>query len=64
MKLLGSTKNKITKIKNVETVPHLEITEGVLVHCNVANNDYQRDLRVCIYLFLINHLVICWKVYQ
>ena len=32
MKLLGSTKNKITKDKNVENVPHLEITEVVSVH--------------------------------
>ena len=40
MKLLGSTKNKITKDKNGENVPHLEITEVVLVHCNVVNNDY------------------------
>ena len=41
MKLLGSTKNKITKDKNGENVPHLEITEVVLVHCNIVNNDYQ-----------------------
>ena len=27
MKLLGSTKSKITEEKNVENVPHLEITE-------------------------------------
>ena len=40
MKLLGSTKNKITKDKNGENVPHLEITEVVLVHCNIVNNDY------------------------
>ena len=46
MKLLGSTKNKITKDKNGENVPHLEITEVVLVHCNIVNNDYQQDLRV------------------
>ena len=38
MKLLGSTKNKVTKDKNGENVPHLEITE---VHCNIVNNDYQ-----------------------
>ena len=43
MKLLGSTENKITKDKNVENVPHLEITEVVLVHCNIVNNDYQQD---------------------
>ena len=39
MKLLGSTDNKITKGKNVENVPHLEITDVILVHCNIANND-------------------------
>ena len=38
MKLLGSTKNKITKDKNSENVPHLEITEVVLVHCNIGEN--------------------------
>ena len=43
MKLLGSTKNKITK--DGEKVPHLEITEVVLVHCNIVNNDYQQDSR-------------------
>ena len=31
MKLLGGTENKITKDKNRENVPHLEITEVVLV---------------------------------
>ena len=46
MKLLGSTKNKITKDKNVENVSHLEITEVVLAHCIIVNNDYQRDSRV------------------
>ena len=46
MKLLGSTKNKIIKDKNVENVPHLEITEVVLVHCNVVNNHYPQDSRV------------------
>ena len=43
MKLLGSTENKITKEKNGENVPHLEITEAVLVHCNIVNNDYQQN---------------------
>ena len=46
MKLLGSTKSKITKDKNGENVPHLEITEVVLVHCDIVNNDYQQDSRV------------------
>ena len=43
MKLLGSTKNKITKDKNGQNVPHLEIAEVILVHCNIVNNDYQQD---------------------
>ena len=42
MKLLGSTKSKITKNENGENVPHLEITEVVLVHCNIVNNNYQQ----------------------
>ena len=46
MKLLGSTKNKITKDKNGENVPDLEITEVVLVHCKIVNNDYQQDSRI------------------
>ena len=46
MGFLGGTKNKITKIENEEIVPHLEITEVVLAHCNIVNNDYQQDLRV------------------
>ena len=53
MKLLGSTKNKITKDKNGENVPHLEITEIVLVQCNIVNNDYQQDSRV-LYTFIPN----------
>ena len=43
MKLLGSTKSKITKDKNGENVPYLEITEIVLIHCNVVNNSYQQN---------------------
>ena len=53
MKLFGSTKIKITKDKNGENVPHLEITEVVLVHCNMVNNDYQHDSRV-LYTFVPN----------
>ena len=41
MKLLGNTENKIEKDKNGENVSHLQITEVVLVHCNIVNNDYQ-----------------------
>ena len=53
MKLLESTENKITKDKNGESVPHLEITEVVLVHCNIVNNYYQQDVKV-LYTFVPN----------
>ena len=53
MKLLGSTENKITKDKNGENVPHLEIVELVLVHCSLVNNDYQQDSRI-LYSFVPN----------
>ena len=53
MKLLGSTKSKITKIENDENMPHLEIIEVILVHCNTVNNDYQQDSRV-LYKFVPN----------
>ena len=43
MKLLGSTKSKITKDKHGENVPYLEITEVVLIHCNVVNNNKQNS---------------------
>ena len=53
MKLLGITKNKISKDKNFENVPHLETAQVVLVHCNIVNNDYQQDSRV-LYMFVPN----------
>ena len=53
IKLLGSNENKITNAKNRENVSHLEITEVVLVHCNIVNNDYQQDSRV-LYIFVPN----------
>ena len=46
MKLLGSTKSKTTKDENGENVPRLKITEVVLVHCYIVNNDYQQDSRI------------------
>ena len=53
MKLIGSTNSKITKDKNGENVPYLEITEVGLIHCNVLNNSYQRNSRV-LYAFVPN----------
>ena len=46
MKLLGNIKSKINKDKNGKNVPHLEITEAVLIHCNIDNNDYLQDSRI------------------
>ena len=46
MKLLGSTESKITKDKNGENVPHLEIVELVLIRCNLVNNNYQQNSRI------------------
>ena len=51
MKLLGSTVKNGDK--NGENVLHLDITEVVLVHCDVVNNDYQQDSRV-LYMFVPN----------
>ena len=53
MKLLGSTKSKITNDENGKNVPHLEITEVVLIHCSV-HNDYQQDSRGILYTFVPN----------
>ena len=50
---LGSIKSKITKYKNVENVPTSEITEVVLGHCNIVNNNYQQNSRV-LYMFVPN----------
>ena len=59
IKLLGSTKSKITKDENGENFPHLESTEMVQVHCNIFNNNYQQNSRVLYVFNLINCLVNC-----
>ena len=53
MKLLRNTENKIAKDNICENAPHLEMTEVVLVHYNIVNNDYQQCLRV-LYTFVSN----------
>ena len=54
MKLLGSTKSKMTKDKNGGNVPHLEITEEVvLLQCNTVNKNYHQNLKV-LYTFVSN----------
>ena len=53
MKLIESTKSKITKDESRGNVPHLiEITEVVLIYCDI-DNDYQQDSRV-LYTFVPN----------
>ena len=46
MKLLGSAKDSITNNGDGENVHHSEITEVLLVQCNIVNSDYQHDSRV------------------
>ena len=53
MKRVATIKNKVTNDENGENVPHLEITEVVLIHCNIVNNDYQQDSRT-LYTFVPN----------
>ena len=59
MKLLVNINNKINKDKNGENVPHLEITEALLVYCNIFNNDYQHDSRV-MYTFVRNKSLVSY----
>ena len=54
IKLPGRTENKITKDKNGENVPHIEITEVVQVHCNIVNNDY------VLYTFVPNNCLVVY----
>ena len=53
MKLLGSTESKTTGEKNGENVPHLEVVELVLIHCNIVDTSYQQNSRT-LYTFVPN----------
>ena len=53
MRLLGTTESQITKNEKGESVPNSEITEVLLIHFNIANNNYQGNSRV-LYAFLSN----------
>ena len=53
MKLLGSPESKIAKEENGESLPHLEITEAVLFHYNIVDNNYQQD-SIILYTFVHN----------
>ena len=54
MKLPVATKGKITSNENGENVLHLKITEVILLHCNIFNNDYQHGLRILFKLLVPN----------
>ena len=53
MKLLGSTKIKISKNKNSENVPYLKITEVVYLLTRIINKIQESY----IHLSLLNHLI-------
>ena len=59
IKLIGSTKSKITKNEDSENVPDLEISEVILVHRNVAINNYQQNSIVLYTYVPINLLFDC-----
>ena len=60
MKLLGSIQNKTTKDKSGKNVPHVEITQVILVHLNLDNSRSQQISRnSCMPLFQINNLGNC-----
>ena len=46
MKLLVGNQQKIAKDKNGDNVLRLEITDMILVHCNIFHNHCQNDSRV------------------
>ena len=45
----------MTKDKNGENVPPLQVTEVILVYCSIVNNDYQQDSRL-LYTFIPNKM--------
>ena len=62
MKLLRSTKSKITKDENGENVSTLEITEVIWIYCYFANNNYQQNSKV-MYSFVPNELLVASPKY-
>ena len=50
VKLLGSTRCELTKDKNGKNVPHLEISEVILVRYDIVNSDYQQDFKSVVYI--------------
>ena len=44
------------RVKNGEYVPHSEIMEVTLVHCNIVKTIFNMNQEYYIHLFLINYL--------
>ena len=64
--LLESTKSKVTKDENGKNLSHLETTEVVLVHCNIANSIVNNIAMIinkiqesCIHLLHLLHYSVC-----
>ena len=57
IKLLGSNEYKITKDKNGENVPRLEVVEFVLVHCNLVNKIISKIQEYYMLLYQTRHSV-------
>ena len=55
IKLLGRTTSKINRNENSKNLFHLEVTEALLIHCNIGNSDDEQDLRA-LYTFVCNKL--------
>ena len=53
MKLRGSTESRLKEDKKSENVPRLGITELVLIHCKIVNNNCQQNSRI-LYTFVPN----------
>ena len=50
MQILERTEKKTTKDKNDENVPHLKITEVIVVHYNVINNIFKQNSTFFVYI--------------
>ena len=50
-KLVRSSKSKIAKEESSENVPYLEVNELLLMHYNIANNNYQQTSKI-LYTFI------------
>ena len=44
LKIVSKKLSKNMKDKNGKNVSHLETNKLVIAHCNIVNNNYQKDL--------------------